>query len=113
MGSLRQRAGRDHPHLHADATTMSNEQLEKALRDGELDVAAGTAWLWARAGLAASVDTLFVDEAAGGATDRPDVARQGWGRTVHGIHRHPDRDALQRADQSNSASAGRQRPYRG
>ena len=42
---------------------MSNEQLEQALRDGELDVAAGTAWLWARAGLAASVDTLFVDEA--------------------------------------------------
>jgi hypothetical protein len=30
---------------------------------GELDVAAGTAWLWARPGLAASVDTLFVDEA--------------------------------------------------
>ena len=58
-----QRADRDNPHRHADATTMSNEQLEKALRDGELDVAAGTAWLWARAGLADSVDTLFVDEA--------------------------------------------------
>ena len=42
---------------------MSNEGLEKALRDGELDVAAGTAWLWARAGMAGSVDTLFVDEA--------------------------------------------------
>ena len=58
-----QRAERDNPHRHEDAATMSNEQLEKALRDGELDVAAGTAWLWARAGLAASVDTLFVDEA--------------------------------------------------
>ena len=58
-----QRADRDNPHRHEDATTMSNEQLEKALRDGELDVAAGTSWLWARAGLAASVDTLFVDEA--------------------------------------------------
>ena len=58
-----QRADRDNPHRHEDAATMSNEQLEKALRDGELDVAAGTAWLWARAGLAASVDTLFVDEA--------------------------------------------------
>ena len=46
-----------------DATMMSNEKLEQALRDGELDVAAGTSWLWARAGLAASVDTLFVDEA--------------------------------------------------
>src|SRR6266536_390704 len=58
-----QRADRDNPHRHADARTMSNEQLEKALRDGQLDVAAGTAWLWARSGLAGSVDTLFVDEA--------------------------------------------------
>ena len=58
-----QRADGDNPHRHADATTMSNERLERALRDGELDVAAGTAWLWARAGLADSVDTLFVDEA--------------------------------------------------
>ena len=32
---------------------MSNEQLEQAMRDAELDVAAGTAWLWARTGLAA------------------------------------------------------------
>jgi uncharacterized protein len=58
-----QRADRDNPHRHADATMMSNEGLEQALRDGELDAAAGTAWLWARAGLAASLDTLFVDEA--------------------------------------------------
>jgi len=58
-----QRADRDNPHRHADATMMSNEKLEQALRDGELDVAAGTGWLWARAGLVASVDTLFVDEA--------------------------------------------------
>ena len=58
-----QRAERDNPHRHEDATTMSNEQLAKALHDGELDVAAGTAWLWASAGLASSVDTLFVDEA--------------------------------------------------
>ena len=58
-----QRAERDHPHLHQDATMMSNEQLERALRDGELDVAAGTSWLWARAGMAPSADTLLVDEA--------------------------------------------------
>ncbi len=58
-----QRAERDNPHLHADAAMMSNEQLERALRDGELDVAAGTTWLWARAGMAGRVDTLFVDEA--------------------------------------------------
>ncbi len=58
-----QRADRENPHLHRDATMMSNEKLEQALRDGELDVGAGTAWLWARAGMAGSVDTLFVDEA--------------------------------------------------
>ena len=58
-----QRADRDNPHLHLDADSMSNEQLEKALGDGELDVVGGTAWLWARAGMADSVDTLFVDEA--------------------------------------------------
>jgi predicted RecB family nuclease len=58
-----QRADRDNPFLHRSATGMTNERLERALRDGELDVAAGTAWLWARPGLADSVDTLFVDEA--------------------------------------------------
>jgi superfamily I DNA and/or RNA helicase len=54
---------RDNLHWHEDAVIRSNDQIEKALRDGELDVAAGTTWLWARAGMTASVDTLFVDEA--------------------------------------------------
>jgi len=58
-----QRADPDNPFLHGSATGMTNEGLERALRDGELDVAAGTAWLWARPGLADSVDTLFADEA--------------------------------------------------
>ena len=58
-----QRADPDNPFLHDSATGMTNERLERALRDGELDVAAGTVWLWAREGLADSVDTLFVDEA--------------------------------------------------
>ncbi|MFZ0188733.1 MAG: AAA domain-containing protein, partial [Streptosporangiaceae bacterium] len=58
-----QRADQDNPFLHDSATGMTNQQLERALRDGELDVAAGTVWLWARPSLAASVDTLFVDEA--------------------------------------------------
>ena len=58
-----QRADGDNPFLHDSATEMTNERLERALRDGELDVAAGTVWLWAREGLADSVDTLFVDEA--------------------------------------------------
>ena len=58
-----QRADPDNPFRHDSATGMTNQQLERALRDGELDVAAGTVWLWARPSLAASVDTLFVDEA--------------------------------------------------
>src|ERR1035441_4047211 len=63
MPRIGQRADRGNPQLHADATMMSNEQLEKALLDGELDVAADTTWLWARAGMTDSADTLFVDEA--------------------------------------------------
>ena len=35
----------------------------KALTTGNAQVAAGTAWLWARAEMADSVDVLFVDEA--------------------------------------------------
>jgi len=58
-----QRADQGNPFLHGSATDMTNERLERALRDGELDVAAGTVWLWARPGMADSVDTLFVDEA--------------------------------------------------
>ncbi len=58
-----QRADQGNPFLHGSATDMTNERLERALRDRELDVAAGTAWLWARPGMADSVDTLFVDEA--------------------------------------------------
>ena len=38
----------DNPYLHDSATGMPPQQLERALRDGELDVTAGTAWLWAR-----------------------------------------------------------------
>ncbi|MGH3258434.1 MAG: TM0106 family RecB-like putative nuclease, partial [Streptosporangiaceae bacterium] len=58
-----QRADPDNPFLHGSATGMTNDRLELALRGGELDVAAGTVWLWARGGMADSVDTLFVDEA--------------------------------------------------
>ena len=50
--------------------------LETGLRDGDLDVEAGTAWVWAREQFQGSVDTLFVDEG------RPDVAGQRPGRTV-------------------------------
>jgi uncharacterized protein len=42
---------------------MDNAGLAGALADGELDVAAGTAWVWARPEFQGRVDTLFVDEA--------------------------------------------------
>lgn len=58
-----QRADNDNPYLHPAATTMSYGKLTRALRGRELDVAAGTAWMWAREEFAGSVDTLFVDEA--------------------------------------------------
>ena len=40
-----------------------NETIEAAVAAGEVDVVAGTAWLFSRPGLAASLDTLIVDEA--------------------------------------------------
>lgn len=44
-------------------TIDDNDAALDALRDDEVDVLGGTAWLWARAEAAASVDVLFVDEA--------------------------------------------------
>jgi uncharacterized protein len=58
-----QRAEDDNPFLHPQAHKMSYAQLESALSNNELDVAAGTIWLWARAEFQGKVDTLFVDEA--------------------------------------------------
>jgi predicted RecB family nuclease len=58
-----QRPDRENQYLHPQAVAMDPHELEQALRDGELDLAAGTAWLWSRAQFARSVDTLFVDEA--------------------------------------------------
>lgn len=59
-----QRADDDNPYLHGSSQGMSYAQLESALRADEIDIAAGTVWMWARGQFAASVDTLFVDEAA-------------------------------------------------
>ncbi|HEY4464763.1 MAG TPA: AAA domain-containing protein, partial [Streptosporangiaceae bacterium] len=58
-----QRADDDNPHLHAGADGLDHGQLEQRLRAGDLDVGAGTAWLWAREQFRGCVDTLFVDEA--------------------------------------------------
>jgi uncharacterized protein len=41
----------------------SNEEAVRMLDTREADVVGGTAWLWARLDMAASVDVLFVDEA--------------------------------------------------
>ena len=45
------------------AAGLEHGALETGLRDGDLDIGAGTAWLWAREQFQGSVDTLFVDEA--------------------------------------------------
>ena len=43
--------------------TIDNKKVLSMLGSGEVDVAAGTAWLWAREEAAEAVDLLFVDEA--------------------------------------------------
>ena len=49
---------------YRDAVPLtSNDAARDALADGSLDVVGGTAWLWAREDMAASVDVLFIDEA--------------------------------------------------
>ncbi len=57
-------------HAQGEACTCSaaegftkNELLLQALREGKLDVAGGTAWMWAREDFAATLHTLFIDEA--------------------------------------------------
>ncbi len=58
-----QRAEKDNPYLHSAATRMTHDKLVQTLADHELDVAAGTTWMWSREQFAGTVDTLFVDEA--------------------------------------------------
>jgi predicted RecB family nuclease len=58
-----QRADKDNPFLHDRAESLSYSKLLQGLHDHELDIAAGTVWMWAREEFAASVDTLVVDEA--------------------------------------------------
>ena len=43
--------------------TGSNEDVTDALATGEANLAAGTAWLWAREEMAGAVDVLVIDEA--------------------------------------------------
>jgi uncharacterized protein len=58
-----QRPDKDNAYLHPRAAQMDYAQLVRALGDRQLDVAAGTAWMWAREQFQDSIDTLFVDEA--------------------------------------------------
>ena len=45
------------------AQTDSNKAVAEALSNGDANLAAGTAWLWAREEMAGSVDVLVIDEA--------------------------------------------------
>jgi uncharacterized protein len=58
-----QRADRDNPFLYRDAQSLDYPKLVSGIADGDLDVAAGTTWMWSRPDLQSGVDTLFVDEA--------------------------------------------------
>jgi uncharacterized protein len=58
-----QKADGGRQHLHQAAVGLDNAALAQGLQDRELDVVAGTAWVWARPEFQGSVDTLFVDEA--------------------------------------------------
>ena len=61
--SVGQRVDKDDPHRHPRAAMLSYDQLEQRIRGGELDVIAGTSWMWSRGQFGGSVDVLFVDEA--------------------------------------------------
>jgi uncharacterized protein len=61
--TIGQRADPNNSYLHREALAMGYNQLIQGLRDHELDIVAGTAWLWARPEFDATVDTLVVDEA--------------------------------------------------
>jgi predicted RecB family nuclease len=58
-----QHIDRNNPYLHPNAARLEYPRLVDGLAAGELNVAAGTAWMWARPEFQGSVDTLFVDEA--------------------------------------------------
>jgi uncharacterized protein len=61
---LGQRCGEDEEPTSAFAKPLrKNELALPAIRDGEVQVLGGTAWLWARPEFAGVVDVLFVDEA--------------------------------------------------
>jgi hypothetical protein len=58
-----QKPGDSDGPTYADAVSLNNEEALDALRAHDVDVVGGTAWLWSREEMTASVDVLFVDEA--------------------------------------------------
>lgn len=58
-----QRADEGRGADHASVTLVAAKEVSSALASGTAQVAAGTAWLWARPDMTASVDLLFIDEA--------------------------------------------------
>jgi len=53
----------DQCRVAAVTQAADNQAVSSAIRGGSAQVAAGTAWLWARPEMANSVDVLFLDEA--------------------------------------------------
>ena len=53
----------DQCRVAAVTQAEDNQAVSSAIRGGSAQVAAGTAWLWARPEMANSVDVLFLDEA--------------------------------------------------
>lgn len=58
-----QKPGRNEECTCVHAATMLKDAALDALDADEVDVVGGTAWMWANAKYAASVDVLFIDEA--------------------------------------------------
>jgi uncharacterized protein len=60
---IAQRAETDNPFRHSLAQNLDYAHLITAIHNRDVDIVAGTSWMWAREDFASSVDTLFVDEA--------------------------------------------------
>jgi predicted RecB family nuclease len=63
MVRIGQKADPEDRYLHEQAESLDYANLVTKMERRELDVVAGTAWLWARDEFTGSVDSLFVDEA--------------------------------------------------
>lgn len=60
---IRQRADPAQACAHSGVTATDNATIEREVADGDVDVVAGTSWLFARDGLREQLDYLIVDEA--------------------------------------------------